>query len=331
MARPTSRVLHLLELLQSAGTRTVGELAERLGVDERTVRRYVEHLLELGIPVEAIRGRYGGYRIAPGYRMAPLMLSDDEAVAVLLGLLQARAGSAARAFDAGAADTAAETAIAKIRRALPPVSAHRVDALLDAAVFAPTAEAPIPDASVLLTVADAVRSRRPLALRYRSVDGAPSGRTVHPYDLVAHRGRWYLVALDLERQAERTFRLDRIRSARPLHGSFPSRPDHDPVAQLIERFANAAYEYRVTLRIQATAERIRAHLAPSVAVLQRIPGDDADAGELPWHRAEIHAAQLDWIPSVIAALGCPVVIEGPEELRTLVRQVAERLAAAAER
>ena len=111
MARPTSRALALLELLQSGGTRTVAELADRLGVDERTVRRYAGHLLDLDVPVESVRGRYGGYRLAAGYRIPPLMLGDDEALAVLLGLVAGR-----RAGLLTASETASETAAAKIRR-----------------------------------------------------------------------------------------------------------------------------------------------------------------------------------------------------------------------
>ena len=114
MPRPTARVLTLLELLQSGGIRTVTELADRLGVDERTVRRYANHLLDLDVPVESVRGRHGGYRLAPGYRMPPLMLSDDEALAVLLGLVAGR-----RAGLRTATSTASETAAAKIRRVLP--------------------------------------------------------------------------------------------------------------------------------------------------------------------------------------------------------------------
>src|ERR1700722_4300895 len=114
MARPTARVMALLELLQSGGVRTTAELAGRLGVDERTVRRYVDHLIDLDIPVESVRGRYGGSRLAPGFRLPPLMLSDDEAVAVLLGLIAGR-----RAGLMTAAGAASETAAAKIRGGLP--------------------------------------------------------------------------------------------------------------------------------------------------------------------------------------------------------------------
>src|SRR5580658_1138222 len=128
MARPTTHVLTLLELLQSGGIRTVAELADRLGVDGRTVRRYVDHLIDLDIPVESVRGRYGGYRLATGYRLPPLMLSDDEALAVLLGLIAGRRTGLA-------AGTASETAAAKIRRVLPERLARRLDAVLSSLSF----------------------------------------------------------------------------------------------------------------------------------------------------------------------------------------------------
>src|SRR6476619_3363126 len=149
MPRPTARVLTLLELLQSGGTRTVAELAGRLGVEGRTVRRYVDQLIDLDVPVESVRGRYGGYRLAPGYRLPPLMLSDDEALAVLLGLVAGRAGLTTTQR------TANETASAKIRRVLPKHIARRLDTLLESLAFTEQpGEFDTPDAGVLLTVAD---------------------------------------------------------------------------------------------------------------------------------------------------------------------------------
>src|SRR5580693_8849138 len=166
MARPTARVLTLLELLQSGGVRTVAELADRLGVDGRTVRRYVDHLLDLDVPVESVRGRYGGYRLASGYRMPPLMLSDDEALAVLLGLV-----AGLRSGLATTAGAASETAAAKIRRVLPGRLARRLDAVLDSLAFtAPPGETPVPDTGVLLSIADAGRNRRPVSIRYTAGD-----------------------------------------------------------------------------------------------------------------------------------------------------------------
>ena len=177
MARPIARVLSLLELLQSGGIRTVAELADRLDVDERTVRRYVDHLIDLDVPVESVRGRYGGYRLASGYRMPPLMLSDDEALAVLLGLVAGRRTGLATTTGA-----ASETAAAKIRRVLPERLARRLDAVLDSLAFtAPPGETPAPDTGVLLSIADAVRHRRPISIRYTAATAgaanAPCTRT----------------------------------------------------------------------------------------------------------------------------------------------------------
>src|SRR5690349_12878110 len=197
MARPAARVLTLLELLQSGGVRTVAELADRLGVEGRTVRRYVDHLIDLDVPVESVRGRYGGYRLAPGYRMPPLMLSDEEALAVLLGLVAGRrSGLMTLSTDSGAA-TASETAAAKIRRVLPQRLAGRLDAVLGSLAFtgspgacgAPGASSSpgtsgvfaAPDSGVLLCVADAVRHHRPVSIRYTAGDGRRSERTLHPY------------------------------------------------------------------------------------------------------------------------------------------------------
>ena len=216
MARPTSRVLALLGFLQSGGTRSAAELADRLAVDERTVRRYVDHLLDLDVPVEAVRGRYGGYRLAAGHQMPPLMLDDDEALAVLLGLIAGR-----RAGLLTASGTASETAAAKIRRMLPERLAGRLDALLGQVAFTgPVREAAAPDAGVLLALADAVRHGRPVRMRYVSGDGRRSDRTMHPYGLVAHAGRWYVRGLDVGRGEERTFRVDRIADPRSLPGAF---------------------------------------------------------------------------------------------------------------
>ena len=130
MTRPTARVLALLEILQAGGTHTAAELADRLGVDERTLRRYVQHLIELDIPVWPQRGRYGGYRLAPGFRMPPLMLTDDEALAVVLGLI---GGQRAGLVPTSAAATA--SAVAKVRRVLPEQLGRRLQALLETADF----------------------------------------------------------------------------------------------------------------------------------------------------------------------------------------------------
>ncbi|WP_097323708.1 helix-turn-helix transcriptional regulator [Paractinoplanes atraurantiacus] len=315
MARPTAQVLTLLELLQSGGVRRAAELADRLGVDERTVRRYVEHLVELDIPVESVRGRYGGFRLARGYRVPPLMFSDDEALAVLLGLVAGR-----RAGLIGMTGAADETAAAKIRRVLPQRLGRRVESVLETLSFTATERAPAtPDTATLLAVADAVRHRRPLTFRYTAGNGQRTERTLHPYGLVAHSGRWYARGTDPAIGEERTFRLDRMTDVRPLPGTFDPPPGYDPAEEVLTGLARAEYRHRVRLRIQATAERIRARFPAALAVVT--------AAEDSWHDVEIRAERLDWIPGALAALDCPFVIEEPAELRALVTALATRLAA----
>ncbi|MGW4892244.1 helix-turn-helix transcriptional regulator [Kitasatospora sp. NPDC004240] len=328
MARPTSRVLTLLELLQSGGTRTMAELADRLGVDGRTVRRYVDHLVDLDIPVEAVRGRYGGYRLAPGYRLPPLMLNDDEALAVLLGLVAGR-----RAGLPAAAGTAGETAAAKIRRALPERLARRLDAVMESLAFtAAPGESAAPETGVLLAVADAVRHRRPISIRYTDRDGRRSERTLHPYGIVPHEGRWYVTGADPEVGQDRTFRLDRIADARTLPGSFEPPAGLDPARRVLSGFAQAAYRHEVTLRIHGTVEQVRARLPASVAsVAEPVPADGADPHTARWLHVELRAERLDWLPPVLASLDRPFVIERPDELRDLVIAFADRLTASARR
>ncbi|GIF49636.1 transcriptional regulator [Asanoa ferruginea] len=296
----------LLELLQSGGTRTVAELADRLGVEGRTVRRYVDQLVDLDVPVESVRGRYGGYRLGPGYRLPPLMLSDDEALAVLLGLVAGR-----RVGLMTAERTANETAAAKIRRVLPKHLAERLDTLLEALAFTDQpGEFDSPDAGVLLAIADAVRHRRPLSIRYTDRDGQSSERTLHAYGIVAHSGRWYVTGQDVRLGEDRAFRFDRIADARTLPGSFETPAGLDPAQRVLSGFATADYEHEVVLRI---------------ATLQE-PGQPGG-----WWRVELRAQRLDWLPPVLAALDRPFVVERPGELRDLVIALADRLAASARR
>ncbi|MGW4563398.1 helix-turn-helix transcriptional regulator [Streptomyces sp. NPDC004561] len=328
MPRPTGRVLTLLELLQSGGTRTVAELADRLGVDGRTVRRYVGQLIDLDIPVESVRGRYGGYRLAPGYRLPPLMLSDDEALAVLLGLVAGR-----RAGLTTTEHTASETASAKIRRVLPRHLARRLDTVLESLAFTDEpAEFAAPDAGTLLTIADAVRHRRPVSLRYTGGDGRLSERTLHPHGIVAHSGRWYVTGEDAGIGEHRTFRLDRIADARTLPGSFEAPVGPGPAERLLSGFATAAYRHEVTLRIHGTVERIRAHLPAGVASLEEHePVADRERTPERWLRVQLRAERLDWLPPVLASIDRPFVIERPDELRDLVVAFADRLASRARR
>jgi predicted DNA-binding transcriptional regulator YafY len=320
MARPTARVLTLLQLLQSGGLRTLSELAERLEVDERTVRRYVDHLIDLEVPVESVRGRHGGYRLAPGYRMPPLMLTEDEALAVMLGLVAGH--------RSGADAAAHETATAKIRRVLPERLARRLDAVLGSVAFTtPPVATTAPDGTVLLTIASAVESHRPVSIRYTDRDGRSSTRLLHPHGLVVHSGRWYVTGADPQLGEDRTFRLDRIADARTLPGAFQPPAGIDAAQRVVSGFAGAAYRHEVTLRVAGTVEQLRTRLPASVATVVEPP---AGAGE-EWLRVELRVQRLDWLPGVLASLDLPFAVERPDELRTLVAALADRLAASARR
>ena len=229
MSHPAARVLGLLELLQSQHRLTGAELSARLGVDERTVRRYARTLAELGIPVTAARGRYGGYRLLPGYKLPPLMLTDDEAVAVVLGLV------AAEQLGLGTEAPATAVALGKISRVLPEALADRLAAVRQTLGFTLRRRTGTagPDTTVLLTLGAATRSRRRVTLDYRSWRGEESRRDLDPYGLVFHAGRWYVTGHDHRRGEIRTFRLDRIAAVEPSAdgeaGQFTVPDGFDPV------------------------------------------------------------------------------------------------------
>ncbi|MEV6842435.1 YafY family protein [Actinoplanes sp. NPDC051411] len=315
MTRPTARVLALLEILQGGGSMTVGALAERLGVDERTVRRYATHLSDLGIPVEARRGRYGGYRLAPGYKLPPLMLTDDEAVAVLLGLVAGRRSGLVTAEQA-----AADSATAKIRRVLPAALGRRIDALLAKLdVTAPMRNAAPPEAGVLLVLAEAARHGRPVQMHYTSWRGAGEGRRFDPYGLVFHSGRWYATGFDHARGAVRTFRLDRVDSVRPREGAFEVPAGFDPTAQVLAGLAAVPYAHQVSVVLRTDLASLRGRLPAGVGTLTEVPGGV---------RLETRAEHLDGAARMLAGLGLPLRVEQPEALRDELRALAARLAEA---
>jgi predicted DNA-binding transcriptional regulator YafY len=272
-------VLALLELLQGGGTRRVADLAERLGVDERTVRRYAEHLIDLDIPVRSIRGRYGGYQLAPGYRMPPLMLTDDEAVAVAIGLVVGRrAGLVPES-------TASESALAKLRRVLPTRLADHLGALLATSSFtAPPRRALPTDTGVLLTLAEAARDRLAVELAYTDRQRRSSTRTISPYGVVAHAGRWYVAT------ADRTFRLDRITSVKLLKattGEEPAEPPavaedpkaaEDPAAAVLRSLASTPWTYQVSVRVTGTVDDVESRLPLGLAVVTPVTSASAPAG-----------------------------------------------------
>ncbi|MGC4820472.1 helix-turn-helix transcriptional regulator [Micromonospora sp. DT63] len=313
MSHPAGRVLALLELLQARHRATAGDLASRLGVDERTVRRYAATLVELGIPVLADRGRHGGYRLHPGFKLPPLMLTDDEAVAVLLGLVVAERVGLATELPATA------TALAKIRRVLPAALADRLTAVQEHLGF--TLRRPEPQArpasGTLLALAAAARHRQRVSLDYRSWRGELSHRDLDPYGLVFHAGRWYVTGHDHRRGEVRTFRLDRIGAVTPGAATFTVPDGFDAVAWLTRSLAGVPYRHEVEVLLETDLVAARRRIPASVAELTAT-GD----GVLLRARAE----SLPGMAALLAGLGCAFTVRHPEALRAAVAEHARRLA-----
>ena len=316
MLTPTARLLELLELLQAQQLLTGREIADRLGVDRRTARRYIAALQDLGIPVEGQRGVGGGYRIRPGFRLPPLMLTDDEAVVVALGTL-----AAGRLGLAGSTESV-DGALAKIHRVLPDGLRRRVEALEETLDFTASARgsAPVGGETVLL-LAEAIRRRRRLRMVYRAYAGEETERDVSALGLVVHTGRWYLAAFDHDRDDLRTFRVDRIRRPALAEDAAIGPPDgFDAVAYVSTSLARTPWRWDVEvvldLSFDEAARRVPATLAELV---------EQDEGTL----LRIRVGSLEWAASVLAGLGCAFVIRRPDELRASVRALADRLAQSA--
>ncbi|MFC9228914.1 helix-turn-helix transcriptional regulator [Streptomyces decoyicus] len=317
MSYPLTRVLALLELLQTHPGLTGAQLADRLGTDVRTVRRYASRLRELGIPVQSDRGRFGGYRLARGYRMPPLMLTNEEALVVVLGLLAGERLGMSTTAPAGAG------ALAKIERVLPDPLRAPLAAMRDTLSFtANTVPAQAPEAGVLLTLAQACRSGHTVGLRYRSWHQEHTERDVDPYGVVFHSGCWYLVGHDHLRDGLRTFRIDRIASATPGAATFAAPDDFDPVTHLTASLARTPAPWQVEVLIEGPIEDIARRLPRTIVTLSAAP-----TGVLM--RAQ--AAQLDSVARLLASLEWPFTVHSPDQLRQSLKDLAQQLTAAAER
>jgi predicted DNA-binding transcriptional regulator YafY len=261
MVRTSARLLRLLSLLQARPDWSGPELAERLGVSTRTVRNDVERLRELGYPVPATPGVGGGYRLGAGAALPPLLLDDDEAVAVAVGLRTAASGSVT-----GIEETSLR-ALAKLEQVLPSRLRHRVRAVQAATVEIPT-RGPTVDPEVLTAVAAACRDHQRLRFDYRDHDGSLSVRTVEPHRLVHDRGRWYLVAWDSERQDWRTFRADRVRPRVPTGPRFAPRevPGGDVATYLLRGVGSATWRFRARATVHAPAALVAERVPPAILV-----------------------------------------------------------------
>jgi predicted DNA-binding transcriptional regulator YafY len=261
----SARLLRLLALLQTRRGWTGAELADRLGVSTRTIRTDIDKLRNLGYPVHATPGVAGGYRLGAGAQLPPLLLDDDEAVAVAVGLRTGASGSVA-----GIEETALR-ALAKLEQVLPSRLRRRVNALQTYTVPVP-GSGPTVAAEVLTMIANACRDHERLRFDYRDHDRSASRRIVEPHRLAHARGRWYLVAWDLDREHWRTFRVDRVEPKPPAGPRFtPREPPAEDLATYISRgVGSAMWRYRARVRLHAPAAELRKRLPPTVGVLEPV-------------------------------------------------------------
>jgi predicted DNA-binding transcriptional regulator YafY len=318
MLETSARLLRLLSLLQTPREWTGTELADRLQVSTRTVRNDVERLRALGYPVHATRGSVGGYRLGAGANVPPLLLDDEEAVAVAIGLRTATAGAIA-----GIEETALR-ALAKLEQVLPGRLRRRVNALQTYTVAVrPDAPGPQVSPDVLTAIVAACRDRERLRFDYRSHDGSSTRRDVEPYRLVNWGRRWYLVAWDVERSAWRTFRVDRVDPRTPTGPRFAPRelPAEDLAAYVSQGVATAAWNYRARVIVHqpahVVAERLPAMLGPVEAL-----DEQTSAITLGSDTAEMMAV---WV----GMLGCDFTVEEGPELVAALKTLAARYGAAA--
>jgi predicted DNA-binding transcriptional regulator YafY len=315
----SARLLRLLSLLQQRRDWTGPALAERLGVTTRTVRNDVERLRRLGYPVHATRGAVGGYRLSAGTAMPPLLLDDDEAVAIAVSL---------RTASAGAVDGLEETALralVKLQQVLPKRLGHRVDALQAHTVrVSARGRGPEVDPRVLALLAVAASEREVVRFRYADHSGVATERRIEPYRLVNWGRRWYLVAFDVERVDWRTFRVDRIDGARSVGHRFTGRelPSADIADYVARRTREAQRQVSGTVIVHAPAADVSARMgAWAEGTIEPVAADRC--------RMTIGGRSVEDIAFWLGALDVDFEVLDSPELAAAVRRIAERYARAA--
>ncbi|PZG02699.1 helix-turn-helix transcriptional regulator [Micromonospora deserti] len=306
----SARLLKLLSLLQTHRHWSGAELAERLGVTPRTVRRDVDRLRELGYPVNATKGS-PGYRLGAGAALPPLLLDDDEAVAVAIGLRTATASSVA-----GIEETSLR-ALGKLEQVLPSRLRHRVTTLQQATVRA-AANGPRIDPDVLLTISEAKGRRERLRFDYTSHHGTETVRDVEPHTLVNWGRHWYLVAWDTGRDNWRTFRVDRLRTRTPTGPRFAPRdpPDGDVTAYLSRQLSTGPWSVRASVTLHQPAERVADLVWPGMGAVE--PVDDRTC---LLHLGAESPAALAWM---VTSVGVDFAVTEPPELVAAIRDLGER-------
>ncbi len=309
MYSPTTRLLTILEVLQSKPTVSGPELARKLEVEVRSVRRYITMLRDIGIPVESEPGRYGNYYLRPGFRLPPLMFNNDEILAVSLGLMLARQAAINP-------NNGVESAAAKIERVLPLEVRQQVWALQDTLVFNLDIRDAPPPTTVLTTLSRAAHERRSVLIGYESYTHEISERVIDPYGMAVHTGIWYTSAYCHLRRDLRTFRLDRISRIQTTENTFERPADFDVLGHVLNAIAQQPGSWTIQVRMQTTMAEARKIFPQDMALLEQ---DGADVV------MRCYTNQLEWIARWMLRIPCPFVIESPAEMRQLVRELAEKV------
>jgi len=308
MYHPTSRVLTVLELLQSKPSISGPELAARLEMDVRTVRRYITHLQDVGIPVEANIGRHGGYRLRPGFKLPPLIFTEEEATAIILGLL------ANSWLEVGQSSAAVEGALAKVSRVLPLRARERLQAVSSHVVLFPHNQQARPDVSLLIDLSGAIHASQRIAIDYRSLQQESTHRKVEPYGITGWKGHWYLGGYCCLRQGYRAFRLDRIQQVEILAETFEKAEEFDYQAFVRERYETRGIPIEVEFQadmatVQQKISTLYGRLTPTpTGVLFQDQYDDVEG-----------------MARYLMTLNLPFVIHHPPELREALLRLGERM------
>lgn len=311
MDRPTTRVLAILELLQARGTVSGAELSQRLGVDRRTVRRYIAQLEELGLPITAERGRNGGYALVAGFKLPPMMFNDDEAVALAVGLV------AARSLGLGAAALAVPSAQAKLERVMPEALKRRIRALDQTLEIDLAGQVAPADNAALVALSAAAEERHRVRLKYRSAVGIDTERDFDPYALAYRAGRWYTVGHCHLRGGLRSFRLDRLSSVDTGSETFERPADFDVLEHLNRAVATLPRAHAVEVWIDASQERVAKVLSRALGVVEPLAG-----GVLLFAQTD----DLDWFARELARLPFRFEVRHPVALTSALVTLGRKLA-----
>lgn len=310
MYHPTSRALAVLELLQTHRRISGADIAQRLGVDTRTVRRYIATLEDIGIPITAERGRHGAYLLVPGFKLPPMMFSDDEALALSLGLL------AARNFGFTEASAAVTSAQAKLERVMPEALKQRMRAVSETVMLDLARSTGGDIAEVLITLSSAAQQLRRVHLGYRAAHGAISERQLDPYGLAHHMGQWYVVGHCHLRGGLRSFRLDRVTQANMLDAPFRRPPNFDAVAQLVAGIATLPRAHSADVELHTSLPDAIERLGGSMGLFEPVP-----EGVL------LHAQldDLDWFARQLARMPFGFRVVRSDGLREALGKLSRRL------